>query len=232
MIIVISQQSEHLLDQSIPLNKEEPDFQDRVCQGTLRQLYMASMASSEYQKSLNAIGLPTPNAGIRKAAFATDVRAYHRTKHDFGCMRFLPTHALLFALVATAGAHHWWHIDSRGDGTMVYVAEGQKVWVLAEPNDPSYTWSTNVWSIDEVDVRKLNPSKWHLEVVVLNAGDRLYVFQYHSHEQTNILLQTYAPINSTCCAYDEECDLLWKPFHSCVIASEDSCRVNPHLPSW
>jgi hypothetical protein len=90
-------------------------------------------------------------------------------------MRSLPTHATHFGLAATSGAHHWWHMDSRGDGTMVHVAEGQKAWVLAEPLDPSYMWSTAVWSVDEVDVRRLNPANWHLEVVVLNAGDRLYV---------------------------------------------------------
>ncbi|KAH6880233.1 hypothetical protein BKA70DRAFT_1447519 [Coprinopsis sp. MPI-PUGE-AT-0042] len=160
-------------DQSIELDDTDPDFQQRVCQGTLRLLYDASVAPPEFQKSLNAIGLPMPEAGIRKAAYATDVRAFHRTKSDFACLRFLPGHAMLFGLAATVGAHHWWHVDSRGEATMVYVAVGQKLWVLAEPKDAARLWSTRVWSTEELDVRKLNYDKWHIEMVVLNAGDRL-----------------------------------------------------------
>ncbi|KAH6891822.1 hypothetical protein BKA70DRAFT_1440992 [Coprinopsis sp. MPI-PUGE-AT-0042] len=160
-------------DQSIKLDATDPDFQQRVCQGTLRLLYDASVAPPEFRKSLNAIGLPMPEAGIRKAAYATDVRAFHRTKLDFACLRFLPGHAMLFGLAATVGAHHWWHVDSRGEATMVYVAVGQKLWVLAELKDPARLWSTQVWSTEELDVRKLNYDQWHIEMVVLNAGDRL-----------------------------------------------------------
>ncbi|KAH6909496.1 hypothetical protein BKA70DRAFT_1221737 [Coprinopsis sp. MPI-PUGE-AT-0042] len=160
-------------DQSIELDDTDPDFQQRVCQGTLRLLYDASVAPPGFDRSLNAIGLPMSEAGIRKAAYATDVRAFYRTKSEFACLRFLPTYAMLFGLAATAGAHHWWHVDSRGEATMVYVAEGQKLWVLAEPKDPLRLWSTQVWSTEEVDVRKLNYNDWHIEIVVLNAGDRL-----------------------------------------------------------
>ncbi|KAH6879976.1 hypothetical protein BKA70DRAFT_1447684 [Coprinopsis sp. MPI-PUGE-AT-0042] len=160
-------------DQSIELDDEDPDFQRRVCQGTLRLLYDASVAPPDFDKSLNAIGLPMPEAGIRKAAYATDVRAFHRTKLEFACLQFLPAYAMLFGLAATGGAHHWWHVDSRGEATMVYVAVGQKMWVLAEPKDPSRLWSTQVWSTKEADVRKLNYDDWHIEIVVLNAGDRL-----------------------------------------------------------
>ncbi|KAH6906912.1 hypothetical protein BKA70DRAFT_1223778 [Coprinopsis sp. MPI-PUGE-AT-0042] len=135
-------------DQSIELDDMDPDFQQRVCQGTLRLLYDASVAPPGFDRSLNAIGLPMSEAGIRKAAYATDVRAFYRTKSEFACLR-------------------------RGEATMVYVAEGQKLWVLAEPKDPLRLWSTQVWSTEEVDVRKLNYIDWHIEIVVLNAGDRL-----------------------------------------------------------
>jgi hypothetical protein len=188
--ITLWARSKRFIDQSIHLDKNEPNFQDRVCQGTLRQLYDASTASPEYQKSLSAIGLPMPNAGVQKAGYATDVRAHYRTKHEFGTMQNLPTYAMLFGLAATSGAHHWWHIDSRGDGTMVSVAEGQKFWALAEPKDPSYTWSTEVWSKDEVDVRRLDPDKWHIEVVVLNPGDRLYVSCHKSATSSNWTILT------------------------------------------
>ena len=136
-------------------------------------LYDVSVAPPDFGKSLNAIGLPMPEAGIWKAAYATDVQVFHHMKSDFACLQVLPAHVMLFGLSATSGTHHWWHIDSRGEATMVYMAVGQKLWVLAEPKDWSYLWSTCAWSTEEVDVRKLNYAQWHIEIVVLNAGDCL-----------------------------------------------------------
>jgi hypothetical protein len=162
-----------LIDQSIGVNEELQDYQRRVRQGTLMKLYDASIAPSGFDKSLNGIGFPLPEAGVDVTSYATDVRAFHRTKHEFVCIRRLPTGEMVFGLAATTAAYHWWHIDSRGEATMVNVATGEKIWVVAEPRDPGYMWSTHVWTVDEVDVTKLDPQNWKMEAVLLRAGDRL-----------------------------------------------------------
>ena len=155
------------------LDSEEPDFQQRVRQGSLRQLYEEWHTPDERKKALNAIGLPLPDAGVVRSTYSSDVRAFYRTKNDFACIRSLPTASMNFALAATPGAHHWWHIDSRGDGTMVGVDTGQKVWAVAGPKDEKDLWSTTVWSTEEVDTRSLKAEKWNVEIIVLNPGDRL-----------------------------------------------------------
>ncbi|KAJ2923036.1 hypothetical protein H1R20_g14057, partial [Candolleomyces eurysporus] len=157
-------------DQSIP--DEQGDFSVRVRRGTPKDLLDCSAAPSEMKKSLNALSFPNPLAGIHPSAYATDVRAFFRTGKDEHCVRTLPTEDIRFGLAATEGAHHYWHIDSRGEGTFVRVATGKKIWALAAPVDPSDVSSTTIWSVD-LDVRRLNWSKWRAEMILLNAGDTL-----------------------------------------------------------
>ncbi|KAJ2930855.1 hypothetical protein H1R20_g6240, partial [Candolleomyces eurysporus] len=157
-------------DQSIP--DEQGDFSVRVRRGTPKDLLNCSAAPSEMKKSLNALSFPNPLAGIHPSAYATDVRAFFRTGKDEHCVRTLPTEDIRFGLAATEGAHHYWHIDSRGEGTFVRVATGKKIWTLAAPIDPSDVSSTTIWSVD-LDVRMLDWSKWRAEMILLNAGDTL-----------------------------------------------------------
>ncbi|RXW11363.1 hypothetical protein EST38_g14492, partial [Candolleomyces aberdarensis] len=157
-------------DQSIP--DEHGDFSVRVRRGTPKDLLNCSGAPSGMKKSLNALSFPNPLAGIHPSAYATDVRAFFRTGKDKHCVRTLPTEDIRFGLAATEGAHHYWHIDSRGEGTFVRVATGKKIWTLAAPIDPSDVSSTAIWSVD-LDVRWLDWSKWRAEMILLNAGDTL-----------------------------------------------------------
>ncbi|KAJ2923801.1 hypothetical protein H1R20_g13292, partial [Candolleomyces eurysporus] len=155
-------------DQSIP--DEQGDFLVRVQRGTPKDLLDCSAAPSEMKKSLNALSFPNPLTGIHPSAYATDIWAFFRTGKDKHCVRTLPTEDIRFGLAATEGAHHYWHIDSRGEGTFVRVATGKKIWALAAPVDPSDVSSTTIWSVD-LDVQRLNWSKWSAEMILLNAGD-------------------------------------------------------------
>ncbi|TFK16335.1 hypothetical protein FA15DRAFT_662241, partial [Coprinopsis marcescibilis] len=64
------------------------------------------------------------------------------------------------------------HIDSRGEGTFVFVACGQKLWVVGAPRDPDFLSSTTAWT-GNLDVTAPSKDDWRLEGVLLCAGDRL-----------------------------------------------------------
>ncbi|KAH6884697.1 hypothetical protein BKA70DRAFT_1237562 [Coprinopsis sp. MPI-PUGE-AT-0042] len=146
-------------DQSIELDDKDPDFQRRVCQGTLRLLYDASVAPPDFDKSLNAIAfLCLRQASGRQRmrlmsglsiAQSWNSRAYGSSP-PMQCYLALPQQVVL-----TIG------------GTL--TAEVRPQW-----SEGSFAPMVDTsWSTEEVDVRKLNYDDWHIEIVVLNAGDRL-----------------------------------------------------------
>lgn len=160
------------LDQTLPVHGG--NFQQRVFTGTLRDLYNASKEPQNKKKSLNALYLPNPHALIEECPFATDVRAINRaTGQDQHCIRQMPTADTRFGLAATAGGHHFFHIDDRGDGTTVETLIGSKVWYVAELKVKLLETSPSLWTKDNLDVTSLDPSKWNIEGVFLTPGTRL-----------------------------------------------------------
>ncbi|RXW11431.1 hypothetical protein EST38_g14424 [Candolleomyces aberdarensis] len=159
-------------DQTLPVL--EGNFQCRVFAGTLRDLYKTSIEPPNKKKSLNALFLPNAHALVEETPYATDVHAVHRIAgHDKHCIRQMLTAEIRFSLAATQGAHHYYHIDSRGDGTFIDVVKGEKLWVIAEPKVRKKETSTRQWTKENLDLTCLDPSQWNVEAVLLTEGTRL-----------------------------------------------------------
>ncbi|RXW25757.1 hypothetical protein EST38_g5 [Candolleomyces aberdarensis] len=160
-------------DQTIPA--VNGNYQSRVCVGTLRDVYQAATSPVGGRKSLNALYMPNSHAPVDESLFATDVHAVNRsTCNDKHSIRKMPTADIRFNLAATEGAHHYFHIDSRGDGTWIEVLSGEKLWVIAAPKDRRKLSSTRLWTADEQDVAALKPVEdWDFEAVLLTPGTRL-----------------------------------------------------------
>ena len=161
------------LDQTIPA--VNGNYQSRVCVGTLRDVYQAAASPIGERKSLNALYMPDAHAPVRESPFATDVHAVKRsTSNDKHSIRKMPTEDIRFNLAATEGAHHYYHIDSRGDGTWIDVVSGSKIWFIAAPKDRRKMSSTSLWTANDQDVTALKPLEdWDFEAVLLTPGSRL-----------------------------------------------------------
>ena len=86
----------------------------------------------------------------------------------------MPTEDIRFNLAATEGAHHYYHMDSRGDGTWIDVVSGVKIWFVAAPKDRRKLSSTRLWTGENQDVTALTPLEdWDFEAVLLTPGSRL-----------------------------------------------------------
>lgn len=89
------------------------------------------------------------------------------------CLAQLPTADIRWAIVQTAGAFHYFHVDSRGEATFIVPLVGVKLWILARPRDQTDLLSTTLWSEAENDVRTRDWSKWDVEMIRLDPGDYL-----------------------------------------------------------
>ncbi|RXW12837.1 hypothetical protein EST38_g13015 [Candolleomyces aberdarensis] len=177
-------------DQTVPVLDGE--FQRRVFTGTLRALHQTSTAPRNKRKSLNALYLPNPHALLEESPYATDGYAVRRIAvQDKHCIRKLPTEDIRWSLAATKGAHHYFHIDSRGDGTFNDVVKGQKLWVLAQPKLKKRQTSTKLWTKENLDVTSLDLSQWDVEAVLLTEGSRLLMRPGTVHA-------VFTPANAIC----------------------------------
>ncbi|RXW19485.1 hypothetical protein EST38_g6372 [Candolleomyces aberdarensis] len=162
-----------LADIDHQMDIQDGRFQRRVVTGTLRDLYNTSIAPQGKKKSLNALYLPNPHALVEESPYSTDIHAIYRIAgHDKHCPRQMPTPDARWSLAATEGAHHYYHIDSRGDGTFIDVVQGQKIWVVAEPKEKMKETSVKLWTEENLDVTFLDPSQWNVEAVLLTEGTR------------------------------------------------------------
>lgn len=85
----------------------------------------------------------------------------------------MPTEDIRWWLCATEGAHHYFHMDSRGDCTIIEVLTGEKIWVFARLKDRKRQTSTTLWTQEFLDVTSLDPSDWDIEAVLLTPGTQL-----------------------------------------------------------
>lgn len=85
----------------------------------------------------------------------------------------MPTEDVRWCLAATEGAHHYFHMDSRGDGTFIDLVKGEKVWVIVQPKVGKKRTSVKLWTKENLDVTSLDPSEWDVEAVLLTEGTRL-----------------------------------------------------------
>ena len=104
---------------------------------------------------------------------ASDVRAWFRTKSEAHCARQINPGDVRWRIVGTTGAYHSFHVDPHGDGTFIVVQVGLKAWVLAVPNDEAALANLDLWTKKEVDIMKLDYTRWKVEMVLLTPGDLL-----------------------------------------------------------
>ncbi|KAF6754402.1 hypothetical protein DFP72DRAFT_1170144 [Ephemerocybe angulata] len=173
-------------DLSIPVDE---DHTPRLRTGTLKDVLLAGRKPP---RPLNAISLPkAKNYGLSLTPEATDMRALQRTRKLPGCSEAFPADELRFGLVATAGAHHPPHIDSRGLGTVVDIGIGQKLWAIIYPKDKRLSSSTTFWSHEKLDIRKIDFSQFYVEIMLLSAGNRLIM-------RSNTIHAVYTTENAIC----------------------------------
>lgn len=80
-----------------------------------------------------------------------------------------------WALAATAGAFHTWHIDCNGFVTFVSPVCGAKLWIIARPHvwiDFEDFADINLF-LGGFDLDKANEDLWTLEAMLLKPGDTL-----------------------------------------------------------
>lgn len=142
--------------------------------GTVAELIKASRL--EHGKSLNALDLPLsiPNPTY---SVASESIAWNATIGSAWCKisETRPTSDLTWAIAATAGCMHNWHIDAEGFNTEIEPWTGCKIWIVASPKEP-YNYdafgSTEIFG-PSFDVEKPNKHLWDLEAFVLKPGMRL-----------------------------------------------------------
>lgn len=174
VVLVILSFTNYGATSDLSVQVDDGDYTSRIRNGCLRDIWTSSQAPAGFRKSLNGLSLKNPHAAIELSPYASDVRAVHRTRHDIGCIAALDTGEVRWGLVATTGAHSYWHPDN-GEATYVRVAVGQKVWYIAKPKSVDLITSTHYWSDPERDITNLDLSLYDVEVIVLEAGDTLYV---------------------------------------------------------
>lgn len=123
---------------------------------------------------LNALDLPLPGAPHFPLKIASDVQAFNSTLDMPSCGRdvLYPVPSMKWALAATTGAHHAWHIDCNGFGTVIDVQAGYKWWVVAEEKTVGDFASISLF-LDNFSVDKVNEHKWLIEAILLAPGSRL-----------------------------------------------------------
>lgn len=149
------------------------DLNDRCRKGTLQQLVEAE--SQENAKILNALDIPTEMKGMKDLRFSSDYVALSATCGDWKTSKSFPAGHSRWALAATGGAFHGWHIDSNGFATYIEPECGAKVWILARAKP-----GANIrW--DDIDmflsrfftVDKICSSLFDFEVILLVPGTEL-----------------------------------------------------------
>lgn len=159
-------------DQSILV--EDGDLTVQLCFGTLE--HILAMARDPNGAIVNGLSFPLPLSAIKRDKVGSDVEAWRLTEGLPFCTQkvVFPTGEVRWALVSTAGARHWPHVDSDGLCTYVDVVSGMKFWILFRPHlDNESEPSAHV----DLFLNDFEPSvavkTWDAELVVLAPGTRL-----------------------------------------------------------
>lgn len=126
--------------------------------------------------ALNGLDFPMPQLNLFPETFATDVAAFNSVLGRFMCNNKTPypRSSMRWGLAATSGAHHLWHIDCDGFGTVIENKTGFKWWIVGRPKDdanrdfPAISDFMENYEVDEV-----NNSKMDLEGILLVPGSTL-----------------------------------------------------------
>ncbi|TFK59742.1 hypothetical protein BDN72DRAFT_905577 [Pluteus cervinus] len=160
-------------DLSIRLAENSPNV--RTVRGTARHLIEAHKIGATTGKSLNCLALRMPRGEAPCRELSTDGHAFTTTDTMWttdGRGHPYPSDAMTWGLAATPGAHHLWHIDVSGLATRILVKSGVKLWFVAHPKPGKDFASVDFFNTSELEKCSAD---WEVEVVVLRAGDELYM---------------------------------------------------------
>jgi hypothetical protein len=150
-------------------------YECRVRKGTVRSLLECSQTGG---KILNALHFPMPEQGLGDLKFSTDSAAWAGTKGAANCRaeQVPPLADIRWGIAGTAGALHWWHLDSNGFGLYTDPKSGLKWWMVGRRPGQGHEFE----SFSEVstflggyEVEEPNAELWDLEAVILTPGTRL-----------------------------------------------------------
>jgi hypothetical protein len=164
----------HFYDGLVDFSK--PNMHDSSSQhvhSTLKDL-LDSHNAGDTGTILNGLDFPMPWLGQYSTSFATDVLAFNSTVDMPLCKRSImyPSSSLKWGLAATAGAHHLWHIDCNGFGTVINTQTGFKWWIIGHPL-PGHDFSKPSEYLNNCHINIPNNDKWQLEAILLAPGSRL-----------------------------------------------------------
>ncbi|KDR74684.1 hypothetical protein GALMADRAFT_70212, partial [Galerina marginata CBS 339.88] len=83
----------------------------------------------------------------------------------------LPSDHLRWALAATEGAFHPWHIDNVGAGTFIGVQQGAKLIFIGIPRTKDSA-ALNLF-LEDFIVDQPGKEKWDIEAILLKPGDQI-----------------------------------------------------------
>ncbi|KAH9477241.1 hypothetical protein JR316_0011160, partial [Psilocybe cubensis] len=170
---------------------ENGDLNLRIRTGTLDQLYQASFKG--INKILNVLDIPMEMKGMRDLEVSTDYIALFNTMGDWKSSRAFVVGHSRWALAATKGAFHGWHMASNGLGTYIETKCGAKLWLLARPKDPKYRsmHDTSFFLSDSYQFDSACSSVLDVEAIVLVPGTELIM-------RPNTLHMVYTPFDTVC----------------------------------
>ena len=152
------------LDQSVEPTDQDPNATEY--HGSLLQLMESHKGKGNI---LNALDLSMPLGNEPPYGISADREAFRCTLDGQLCRKkvLYPSSDMSWGLAATSGAISYFHIDADGFMTWVVVKAGSKYWIMARPKDDTL-------SAYDLHPRELDPDKWALEAVLLQAGDLLW----------------------------------------------------------
>ena len=132
-------------------------------------------------KSLNALNLPISIPNLTFSVASKSI-TWNAMKGLAWCRNPdpYPMSDLTWAITATAGCMHNWHIDANGFSTVIEPLTGCKIWIVACSKELHIY---NAFSSMELfgpsfDVEKPNTHLWKVEAFVLWLGMQLWVTKY------------------------------------------------------
>ncbi|TFK57742.1 hypothetical protein BDN72DRAFT_866521, partial [Pluteus cervinus] len=160
-------------DLSIPRGLEDPE--NNLRKGTANEVLQAHLAGATDGKILNCLDVQLPRSGAPHRSLSSDTHAYAVTEGLWTADRehAYPINNMDWGLICSNDAYHYWHVDVNGLATRVLIRCGVKFWFFARPKPGEDFASTDFFR--NTPVYQTGDEKWDVEMVVLKAGDEIYM---------------------------------------------------------
>ncbi|TFK68887.1 hypothetical protein BDN72DRAFT_858108 [Pluteus cervinus] len=157
-------------DLSDQRQSSQSDQATPIVRGTAAQLLEAH---TNYLKNFNVLYCPTirmPRGEPPCEELSTDSHAFTTTSTMWATDLPYPSDVMTWAFAATHGAHRSWRMSAAGLATRILVKSGVNLWFVAHPKTGKDSSSISFFGGEG-----MNLNEWDIEVVVLRAGDELYM---------------------------------------------------------